>query len=353
MNQESRKEKIGGPTINVAIVGFGQVAKVRHLEAIKRNKKYRLAGIVDPKPRHHDFLKKHKINIYENFNEVLNDSEIDLVVVTVPPHEHYKICKRAIEHGKNVLCEKPFMTSKVHAEEILELASRKGVVMHVVQNFYYSDGMTQIKKSLDDKLYGDLIGFRAVQWSNNSRRIPEWHDRIEGGLFFDEMPHFVYLVSKVFGTPRGEDIGLVRRNRASEGWTVELEAEGYSGRFDCWFRAPMSEWFLILIGSKRVAIYDIYRDIAIEIGVEDKRSPIGVFLRGFEISYKLAASCLSRIVKRYTRGRNLYGHEAMYSKLAIAIESRDVSNLPLHDEVAHTEFLLEIVDRAKRESRGA
>ena len=45
-----------------------------------------------------------------NFDEVLKKKEIDIVDICLPPHLHFSACKKSLEAGKHVICEKPFVS---------------------------------------------------------------------------------------------------------------------------------------------------------------------------------------------------------------------------------------------------
>ncbi len=64
---------------------------------------------------------------YGSYEELLADSEVELVYIATPHSHHYLHTKLCIEHGKAVLCEKAFTANAREAEEILSLAEEKGV----------------------------------------------------------------------------------------------------------------------------------------------------------------------------------------------------------------------------------
>ncbi len=70
----------------------------------------------------------------ENVNDLLEDPEIDVVVITTPPQAHYDIAKQVIASGKNVVLEKPFVHSVEKAQELFQLAAEKGVMIQGFQN---------------------------------------------------------------------------------------------------------------------------------------------------------------------------------------------------------------------------
>ena len=51
----------------------------------------------------------HVKKAYLNFDELLNDEDIDVMYIATPNHLHYQMCKQALERGKHVICEKPLL----------------------------------------------------------------------------------------------------------------------------------------------------------------------------------------------------------------------------------------------------
>jgi predicted dehydrogenase len=48
-------------------------------------------------------------NATSDFEAVLDDHEVQAVVIATPGPTHYALCKRALERGKDVYVEKPFV----------------------------------------------------------------------------------------------------------------------------------------------------------------------------------------------------------------------------------------------------
>src|SRR5215212_3912690 len=57
------------------------------------------------------------------FDEVLRDEDIELVVVATPNESHFDLASRALLAGKHVVVEKPFTNTSSEAKELTELAS--------------------------------------------------------------------------------------------------------------------------------------------------------------------------------------------------------------------------------------
>lgn len=66
---------------------------------------------------------------YGSYEELVSDPQVDLVYVATPHSHHYEHVRLAVEHGKNVLCEKAFTMNAAQAEELFALAAEKNVLL--------------------------------------------------------------------------------------------------------------------------------------------------------------------------------------------------------------------------------
>ena len=73
-------------------------------------------------------------NIYADIDLFLENKEIDTIYVAVPNNLHYSVSKKALESGKNVICEKPFTLKYDEAVELFEIAEDKGLILYRSNN---------------------------------------------------------------------------------------------------------------------------------------------------------------------------------------------------------------------------
>ena len=92
--------------INVCIVGLGHAARI-HAEGYKNNKYTELIGVFDINKSYSEkFKKNYDVNkIYNSFNEVIDDKEINLIDICTPTYLHAEYSKKSVIAGKNVHCE--------------------------------------------------------------------------------------------------------------------------------------------------------------------------------------------------------------------------------------------------------
>jgi len=93
---------------------------------------------------------------YGSYEELLADENIQAVYIPLPNDLHYEWCMKAMEAGKNVLCEKPLAPTKKVAEELFAKAKEKGVVLMEAFAYLHSPYVDALKAELDSGVIGDI-----------------------------------------------------------------------------------------------------------------------------------------------------------------------------------------------------
>lgn len=104
--------------------------------------------------------------IYRNFEDVLADDEIELIIVSTPNATHFEFAKRSLEAGKHVLVEKPVASSLSEARELGDLAKSKNLVLYAYQNRRWDSDFLALKRLLNEPAsspvsLGDLVEFET------------------------------------------------------------------------------------------------------------------------------------------------------------------------------------------------
>ena len=149
------------------------------------------------------------INGVKAAEDIINDNEIDAVVIATPVFTHFALAKKALENGKHVLIEKPITSTVAQAEELIELAEKKGLTLMADHTFLYTGAVQKMKELIDT----DVVG------------TPRYFDssRINLGLFqpdvnvlWDLAPHDIsiltYLVTELPLSINATGISHTRNN---------------------------------------------------------------------------------------------------------------------------------------------
>jgi scyllo-inositol 2-dehydrogenase (NADP+) len=191
--------------IKPAVISYGISAKTFHLPFITTNKGYELTTIME---RSGDTaLEKYpSIKIAKTIEEVLNDSEIELVIISSPNTTHFPYAKAALLAGKHVVVEKPFTNTLEEAMELVELAKKTGKVCSVYHNRRYVADFLTMKKILDDGMLGEPREFFAHydRYRPDPRTYGLWREETlpGSGVFYDLGPHLIDQALVLFGLPK-------------------------------------------------------------------------------------------------------------------------------------------------------
>lgn len=112
--------------LGVALVGLGYYSKDLLAPALQLTKNCELMGIVTGSPEKIPIwqqkygIKDKNVYNYQNYNEIANNSDIDVIYVVLPPSMHAEYTIRAANAGKHVWCEKPMATTVADCEAMIK-----------------------------------------------------------------------------------------------------------------------------------------------------------------------------------------------------------------------------------------
>ena len=150
--------------VRVGVIGYGYWGPniVRNFQALD---KAQLVAVCDKSPA---ALKRAArvcpgVDLTTDFSHVLRSPDIDAVAIVTPVWTHYELAKAALENGKHVFVEKPFTSSTWQAEELIELAARKGLQIMVDHTFLFSGAVRKIREIVDSGTLGPLYYFDSTR----------------------------------------------------------------------------------------------------------------------------------------------------------------------------------------------
>jgi predicted dehydrogenase len=114
----------------------------------------------------------HIPKVYNSYQELLKDPEIEIVDIAVPPAIQIDVITDAVKensHIKGILAQKPLGINYTQAREIVKMCSDAGIVLAVNQNMRYDQSIRACKSALDQQLLGQPV-FASI----DMRAIPHW-----------------------------------------------------------------------------------------------------------------------------------------------------------------------------------
>jgi predicted dehydrogenase len=138
-------------------------------------------------------LRRHpSVRVTANADEVIASPEIDAVAIVTPVSTHYELARKALANGKHVFVEKPFTATSIQAEELIELADRKGLQIMVDHTFLFTGAVRKIKALIDDGELGPLYYY-------DSTRVNLGLFQHDVNVIWDLGPHDLSIMDHIIG----------------------------------------------------------------------------------------------------------------------------------------------------------
>lgn len=172
--------------LSAGIIGAGQIVENTHLPNFKKYPdRVETLAIVDVNPDRAKYVaEKFGIPYYfSSYQEMFDKVKLDAVSVCTPNKFHAEAVIAALNHGCNVLCEKPPAISKVDAEKMAQTAKENQKILAYNFHFRQSEEVQSIKRFIDGGEFGEIYYVRVK--ALRRRGIPGWgvftNKEIQGG----------------------------------------------------------------------------------------------------------------------------------------------------------------------------
>ncbi len=119
--------------------------------------------------------------------DILSSPEIDAVAIVTPISHHFLLAKKALENGKHVFVEKPFTANVSQAEELIELAQRKGLQIMVDHTFLFTGAVRKLRSLIQDDTLGKLYYY-------DSTRVNLGMFQADANVVWDLAPHDLSII---------------------------------------------------------------------------------------------------------------------------------------------------------------
>lgn len=163
-NSNASENYLEGALINIGVIGYGYWGP-NVVRNFSRNKNAKVVIVSD--------LNKKALNrateiypamkVTANSDEIITSADTDMIAIVTPVSTHYELAKKALQNGKHVFVEKPFTTTSAQAEELIELADKKNLLIMVDHTFLFTGAVRKIKQLIDDNELGRLYYYDSMR----------------------------------------------------------------------------------------------------------------------------------------------------------------------------------------------
>lgn len=176
--------------------------------------------------------------VYDNYEEMLQDDEIDIVYISTPHSNHYEYIIKSLQNNKHVFCEKAITVNGNQLKEIVDLAKEKNLVVAEAMTIYHMPLYKKLRELVDS---GKLGKIKIIQVSFGSLKEYDVNNRffsqdLAGGALLDigtyalsftryflsSQPQEVLTTVKKFETGVDEQSGIILKNSDDEMAVISL-----------------------------------------------------------------------------------------------------------------------------------
>ena len=223
--------------IKVGILGTGRISDLHAIEYLQ-NPKAEIVALCDRHPElskgRADAWDLQDINIFEDVDEFLARSGVDLVEILVPHHLHLQMALKAIHAGKIVSLQKPMCMSMTEADELVEAANASGRPFKLFENFIFHPPVLKARQLVDAGAIGEPLSIRIKSNPGKSKSawdVPAsanaWRQRKTqsggGPLVFDDGHHKFALAWHFMGNPE-EVHAFIGSTEAPDGTILDAQS---------------------------------------------------------------------------------------------------------------------------------
>ena len=188
-----------------------------------------------------------------NFQEVVDDPDVDAVVIATPAQTHHPLGMRALAAGKDVYIEKPFAMSSAEGRELIALAEEKDRVLMVGHLLEYHPVIEHLKELINSGDLGDIMYIYTQRLNLGTVRTEEnalWnfapHDISVILYLLGQQPSDVSARGQAYLQPGVEDVMFMVMNFADKAM----------GHVHVSWLDPHKTRKITIVGSKRMAVFD-------------------------------------------------------------------------------------------------
>ena len=265
---------------------------------------------------------RHVTKAYLNYDELLNDEDIEVMYIATPNHLHYQMCKQALEKGKNVICEKPFTSRIEELEELSQLAKEKHLFLFEAISTQYLPNVLKIKEKLNELGNIKIVTANYSQYSSRYNAFkegiiqPAFDYTKSGGALMDLNVYNIHALIDLFGKPvYHKYMANIERNIDTSGMML-FDFEHFKalciGAKDC--KAPLMNTIQGNLGAIVVKC-PLSQMTEYEICYNDGTSEVKSFEKKHRLIYEFKAFMKMMEEKDYKKQQEMLELSLLISKL--------------------------------------
>ena len=188
-------------SLRIAFLGCGFITNVhsRNLKALGSTVVTSYASRDAAKAA--EYCRTHKgAASFGDYEAAIADSNVDAVVVAVPPKFHLDLTLKALAAGKHVLVEKPAFPTLADFETVRAARDRANRVVLIGENDHYKPLAVTLRKLVADGVIGEMVFAHFTTLAHRLKEADDWRndEAMAGGdAFFEEGIHWLHIANSL------------------------------------------------------------------------------------------------------------------------------------------------------------
>lgn len=185
------------------------------------------------------FAEEFKVKkVYENYEDILKDEDVDVIYVATPHNLHYKALLDAVNNNKHVLCEKAITVNAKQLDEVLKIADDKGLVVLEAMTIYHMPIYKRVRELVNLGAIGKVkmiqVNFGSCKEYDVNNRF--FNKELAGGAlldigvyavsfaryFMESKPNTILTTANYFETGVDEQSGIIMKNDCDQMAVISL-----------------------------------------------------------------------------------------------------------------------------------
>ena len=211
--------------------------------------------VADGRPERLNLLAKTfpSIQGVRDAEDIIGSKEVDAIVIATPVHTHFELAKRALLQGKHVLIEKPMTSSVREADELIELATKKGLTLMADHTFLYTGAVQKMKEIIQTEVIGTPLYF-------DSSRINLGLFQPDINVLWDLAPHDIsiltYLITEIPESINATGISHTGNKIENIAYLTVNYNSNFIAHFVCSWTSPVKVRQTLIGGDKKMILYN-------------------------------------------------------------------------------------------------
>ncbi|OIK11821.1 oxidoreductase [Bacillus sp. MUM 13] len=189
--------------IKTGLAGYGFSGATFHGPFLKTMEEFDIVKVMSSKPEkvREDLG---DIEVVKDFDSLVDDPDIELIVITTPNQLHYSMAKKSLQHHKHVIIEKPMVIDPAEAEELIALAEENKLMLSVYHNRRWDNDFLTIKKLIAEGTLGEISTYEAHFDRFRPQVRDRWREKAGkgSGMLYDLGSHLIDQALHLFGEPQ-------------------------------------------------------------------------------------------------------------------------------------------------------